>query len=84
VWLTSFPAAAPSTMLMPGRLCSIGTRTALSDLLHADAFYCTAWLLQGIDIEPNVNFEVVAGRLGGYSGDDITNICRCSSCRWKV
>lgn len=38
------------------------------------------WLLQGIDIEPNVNFDVVAGKLGGYSGDDITNICRCG-CR---
>ncbi|WIA42532.1 hypothetical protein OEZ86_008515 [Tetradesmus obliquus] len=32
--------------------------------------------LKGIDIEPNVNFDVVAGKLGGYSGDDITNICR--------
>jgi hypothetical protein len=41
---------------------------------------CSAWLLQGIDVEPNVNFEMVASKLGGYSGDDITNICRWVAC----
>ncbi|KAF8063864.1 AAA1 [Scenedesmus sp. PABB004] len=32
--------------------------------------------LKGIDISPDADFHAVAGRLGGYSGDDITNICR--------
>ena len=32
---------------------------------------------QGIDIDPGVDFGAVTSRLEGYSGDDITNICRC-------
>lgn len=32
--------------------------------------------LKGIDVEPTVNFELISSRLQGYSGDDITNICR--------
>ncbi|KAI8464204.1 MAG: P-loop containing nucleoside triphosphate hydrolase protein [Monoraphidium minutum] len=32
--------------------------------------------LKGIDVDPNVEFTAVTSRLDGYSGDDITNICR--------
>lgn len=39
--------------------------------------------MQGIDVEPNVNFEAVASKLHGYSGDDITNICR-SERGWRL
>lgn len=35
-------------------------------------------LLQGIDVDPAVNFDAISARLDGYSGDDITNICRCA------
>ena len=31
---------------------------------------------QGIDVAPDMDFELVNSKLGGYSGDDITNICR--------
>lgn len=31
---------------------------------------------QGIDVDPNVDWSKVTSRLDGYSGDDITNICR--------
>ena len=32
--------------------------------------------MQGIDVDPGVDFAAVTARLDGYSGDDITNICR--------
>lgn len=32
--------------------------------------------LKGIDIDANVDFDVITRELDGYSGDDITNICR--------
>lgn len=31
---------------------------------------------QGIDVAPDVDFQEITRQLGGYSGDDITNICR--------
>lgn len=33
-------------------------------------------VLQGIDIAPDVDFDAINSKLVGYSGDDITNICR--------
>eukprot|EP00877_Chromochloris_zofingiensis_P010484 jgi/Chrzof1/568/Cz01g20220.t1 len=32
--------------------------------------------LKGIDIAPDVDFDAINSKLVGYSGDDITNICR--------
>lgn len=32
--------------------------------------------VQGIDVDAGVDFAAVTMRLEGYSGDDITNICR--------
>lgn len=31
---------------------------------------------QSLELEPGMNLEAIAKKLDGYSGDDITNICR--------
>ena len=31
---------------------------------------------KGLELAPDVDFGSITSRLGGYSGDDITNICR--------
>lgn len=31
---------------------------------------------QGVDVEPEVDFDLLADKTAGYSGDDITGVCR--------
>jgi hypothetical protein len=38
--------------------------------------YRVLLLGQGIDVDADVDFQEITRQLGGYSGDDITNICR--------
>ena len=35
--------------------------------------------LRGVDVAPDVDLDEVARRTEGYSGDDLTNICRDAS-----
>lgn len=33
-------------------------------------------VFQGVDVEPEVDFDLLADKTAGYSGDDITGVCR--------
>ncbi len=33
-------------------------------------------VLQDVEVEPNINFEKLSNLTKGYSGDDLTNVCR--------
>ena len=33
-------------------------------------------MLQGVDVGHDVEFDKIAARAAGYSGDDLTNVCR--------
>lgn len=52
-------------MLKWGFFCIGETRTALLKLC-----------LDGIKVDPDVDMKEVAEQLNGYTGSDITNVCR--------
>ena len=44
--------------------------------LKPEGFVTEESVLQGVDVGHDVEFEKIAARAAGYSGDDLTNVCR--------
>ena len=38
--------------------------------------FCFFFFMQGVEVEPEVDFDLLADKTAGYSGDDITGVCR--------
>ena len=43
---------------------------------HARKMCLLSLVVQGVDVEPEVDFDILADKTYGYSGDDITGVCR--------
>lgn len=37
---------------------------------------CVCILLQGVEIDDDVDYDLLASKAQGYSGDDLTGVCR--------
>lgn len=75
------------SLLYPAFLCwllmgpSAGEAVSLQETFHLPTAKGRAELLKislrEVELDPDINLEDIADKTEGYSGADITNICRC-------